>query len=75
MVECGGLENRCPPYGGPGVRIPLPPQIKKRLRQELFIFDMTVEFFSVSHVENKNSTKVVSAFFDFSATNLDHKPD
>ena len=28
MVECGGLENRCPPTGGPGVRIPLPPQKK-----------------------------------------------
>ena len=27
-VECGGLENRCPPYRGPGVRIPLPPQKK-----------------------------------------------
>ncbi len=27
-VECGGLENRCPPNGGPGVRIPLPPQKK-----------------------------------------------
>ena len=25
-VECGGLENRCPPSGGPGVRIPFPPQ-------------------------------------------------
>jgi hypothetical protein len=24
-VDCGGLENRCPPYGGPGVRIPFPP--------------------------------------------------
>ncbi len=22
-VECGGLENRCPPSGGPGVRSPL----------------------------------------------------
>jgi hypothetical protein len=26
VVECGGLENRCPPIGGPGVRIPLSPQ-------------------------------------------------
>jgi hypothetical protein len=25
VVECGGLENRCPPTGGPGVRIPLSP--------------------------------------------------
>jgi hypothetical protein len=25
-VECGGLENRCSPYGEPGVRIPLSPQ-------------------------------------------------
>jgi hypothetical protein len=24
-VECGGLENRFPPYGGTGVRIPLSP--------------------------------------------------
>ncbi len=24
-VERGGLENRCPPIGGPGVRIPLSP--------------------------------------------------
>ena len=24
-VECGGLENRCLPEGGPGVRIPLSP--------------------------------------------------
>ncbi len=28
MVECGGLENRCPAIAGPGVRIPLPPQKK-----------------------------------------------
>jgi hypothetical protein len=28
VVECGGLENRCPPSGGPGVRIPLSPQDK-----------------------------------------------
>jgi hypothetical protein len=26
VVECGGLENRCPPIGGPGVRTPLSPQ-------------------------------------------------
>jgi hypothetical protein len=26
VVECGGLENRFPPIGGTGVRIPLSPQ-------------------------------------------------
>jgi hypothetical protein len=25
VVECGGLENRCPATAGPGVRIPLSP--------------------------------------------------
>ena len=25
VVECGGLENRCPAIAGPGVRIPLSP--------------------------------------------------
>ena len=28
-VECGGLENRCSPYGEPGVRIPLSPHRAK----------------------------------------------
>ena len=27
VVECGGLENRCPAIAGPGVRIPLSPPI------------------------------------------------
>ena len=26
VVECGGLENRCPAIAGPGVRTPLSPQ-------------------------------------------------
>ena len=39
MVECGGLENRCPPIGGPGVRIPLSPQtIKPTPAQPGFLF-------------------------------------
>jgi hypothetical protein len=33
VVECGGLENRCPPIGGPGVRIPLSPQSLNKSRQ------------------------------------------
>ncbi len=31
MVECGGLENRCPAKTGPWVRIPLsPPAFRRR---------------------------------------------
>jgi hypothetical protein len=30
VVECGGLENRCSPYGEPGVRIPLSPQSQSK---------------------------------------------
>ena len=38
MVEGGGLENRCPVFAGPWVRIPLPPpnQIKKESLSSLF---------------------------------------
>jgi hypothetical protein len=32
VVECGGLENRCPPIGGSGVRIPLSPQSQNKSR-------------------------------------------
>jgi hypothetical protein len=42
-VECGGLENRCPLYGGPGVRIPLSPQAKtaeKSTFSAVFYFGM-----------------------------------
>jgi hypothetical protein len=34
VVECGGLENRCPVTTGPGVRIPLSPQLLQK--QSLF---------------------------------------
>ena len=30
VVECGGLENRCPATAGPGVRIPLSPHLYSR---------------------------------------------
>ena len=34
MVECGGLENRFPPIGGTGVRIPLSPQSQNKPRDQ-----------------------------------------
>jgi hypothetical protein len=39
VVECGGLENRCSPSGGPGVRIPLSPQSLNESRASgIFLF-------------------------------------
>ena len=44
MVECGGLENRCSPYGEPGVRIPLSPQHQitpvRQLADGIFISEL-----------------------------------
>lgn len=34
VVEWGGLENRCLPIGGPGVRIPFPPQTDKSKQKQ-----------------------------------------
>ena len=62
VVECGGLENRCPLYSGPGVRIPLPPQIKKGSVRSFFIFKIAAESYSDAYLENKNNTNAVSAF-------------
>jgi hypothetical protein len=43
VVECGGLENRCPENSGPGVRIPLsPPKASDQSRSfccGIFVFE------------------------------------
>ncbi|GEM_PF-2234024 len=39
VVDCGGLENRCPPSGGPGVRIPPSPPIKTSRDSGIFYLE------------------------------------
>ena len=64
VVECGGLENRCPAYAGPGVRTPLSPQSQSKpsaSRRMVFIFRMTEQnLFCEGHDENKNTLFFVS---------------
>ncbi len=67
MVECGGLENRCPPSGGPGVRIPFsPPSLAIALLQEgdgEFIIGATADAVRKALIKNnpKGSFKLCKA--------------
>jgi hypothetical protein len=50
VVECGGLENRCPPYRGPGVRIPLSPLSRLKTEEnhrKLHVFGGFLHFWGV----------------------------
>src|SRR5690349_21723262 len=58
-VERGGLENRCPPCGGPRVRIPPSPPPKLNPRHRLYLAETLV--FLASLVVQKGGTRWFSA--------------
>ena len=69
MVECGGLENRCPAIAGPGVRTPLSPQrqITPAASCGIFVFQMNEPGSPErGKMKNKNARRVKRAWSNLS---------
>ena len=74
-VECGGLENRCPPIGGPGVRIPLsPPKASDQTRSSCCgFFVLLKDRTLLALVRALNKTKNARRAPDLMPLKLPHK--
>ena len=55
MVECGGLENRCPGFPGPGVRIPPFPQAKLMKTRRHTHYTILIFFILFSTILGQNA--------------------